>query len=159
MIDGAGMFGGTMGRTLAEIDQFNNAGQFVAALSKRMIIGGSVNYMISTVPLLGYVFVTGGYTYSFYYIFSNKYSNKNKKFREIRNMTLGVASSVGSAIVGATIGQTLIPVPILGAFIGGFVGGFIGEMGGRAVNQILETQKFKQTIEQLNKTIQPQGYW
>ena len=143
MVDNVNLVGGTMGRTLAEIDQFDNAGDFVATLSKRMIVGGSISYMISSVPLLGYIFITGGYTYSFYYIFNNKYSNSSKKLREVRNMTLNAASSVGSGIVGALIGQSLIPIPVLGAFIGGFIGGFVGEFGGRAVNDLLETVKFK----------------
>jgi hypothetical protein len=96
------------------------------SLSKRTVIGGSFNYLLMQVPLLGYVFVTGGFTYTFYYIFSNKYANTDKKMREIRNITIGSATSVSSGIIGAMIGQTLIPVPMLGAFIGGLVGGFLG---------------------------------
>lgn len=98
----------------------------MTSLSKRTIIGGSFNYLLTSVPLLGYVFVTGGFTYTFYYIFSNQYANSDKKLRELRNVTLGSAASVGSGLIGAAVGQTLIPVPVLGAFVGGLVGGFIG---------------------------------
>ena len=85
-----------------------------------------MSYMINAVPLLGYLFITGGFTYSFYYIFSNKYSNTGKKFRDLGNMTIGTGCSLGSGLLGAVVGQSLIPVPGLGAFIGGFVGGFLG---------------------------------
>lgn len=100
-------------------------------LSRRTLIAGSMSYMINAVPILGYLFISGGFTYSFYYIFSNKYSNSSKKFRELGNMTLTTASSVGSGLLGAVIGQTMIPIPGVGAFVGGLVGGFLGEFGGR----------------------------
>ena len=51
MVDNVNLVGGTMGRTLAEINQFDNAGDFVATVSKRMIVWGSISYMISSVPL------------------------------------------------------------------------------------------------------------
>lgn len=126
MIDNINVIGGTMGRSLAEIGDYDSVGQFMGTLSKRMMIGGSLNYMLTSVPLLGYIFITGGYTYSFYYIFKNKYANSDKKLREIKHMTIGTASSIGSGLLGATVGQTLIPIPVLGAFIGGFIGGFLG---------------------------------
>lgn len=115
-----------MGKCLAEIDMYDNVGDFMVSLSKRTIIGGSFNYLIMSVPLLGYVFVTGGFSYTFYYIFSNQYANSDKKLRELRNVTIGSATSLGSGLLGATVGQSLIPIPVLGAFIGGLVGGFIG---------------------------------
>lgn len=96
------------------------------SLSKRTVIGGSFNYLLMQVPLLGYVFVTGGFTYTFYYIFTNKYANSDKKMRELRNVTIGSATSIGSGLIGAAIGQTLIPIPMLGAFVGGLIGGFVG---------------------------------
>ena len=105
---------------------YDNVGDFMVSLSKRTIIGGSFNYLIMSVPLLGYVFVTGGFSYTFYYIFSNQYANSDKKLRELRNVTIGSATSLGSGLLGATVGQSLIPIPVLGAFIGGLVGGFIG---------------------------------
>ena len=80
MIDNINAVGGVMGRSLAEIGDYDSPTQFMATLSKRMVVGGSINYMLTSVPLLGYVLVTGGYTYSFYYIFTNKYANAEKKF-------------------------------------------------------------------------------
>jgi uncharacterized membrane protein len=112
-------------------------------LSKRTIVGGSVTYMINTVPILGYIFITGGFTYSFYYIFSNKFSNKKKKLRDLGNMTIGTATSIGSGILGAAIGQTLIPIPVLGTFIGGFIGGFLGEFGGRKICGLIDSARLK----------------
>lgn len=148
-----------MGKCLAEIDMYDDVGQFMVSLSKRTIIGGSFNYILMSVPLLGYVFVTGGFTYTFYYIFTNQYANSDRKLRQLRNVTIGSATSIGSSLIGATIGQTLIPIPILGAFIGGLVGGFLGEFGARAFSNIIESARFKETIEQMSNTIQPKGYW
>ena len=159
MIDNVNAFGGTMGRSLAEIGDYKSVGQFMGTLSKRVLIGGSLNYMLTSVPLLGYVFITGGYSYSFYYIFKNKYANTSKKFREIGHITLGAASSIGSGLLGATIGQSLIPIPVLGAFIGGFVGGFIGELSARTLNNFLETSRYKDLIAELYGTIEPNGEW
>ena len=115
-----------MGRCLAEIDKYQNVGHFMADLSRRTLVGGSMGYMINAVPLLGYLFISGGCTYSFYYIFSNKYANKVKKMRDLGNMTIGTAASLGSGLLGAAVGQILIPIPGVGAFVGGFVGGFLG---------------------------------
>lgn len=50
-------------------------------------------------------------------------------------------------------------MPVLGAFIGGLVGGFIGEFGARAISNVLESARFKDTIEEMRNTIQPKGYW
>jgi hypothetical protein len=118
--------GGSLGKCLADINEYENASDFMMDLSKGAAISGSFNYIISTVPIVGYLFVTGGYTYSFYAIFTNKYSTFGKKFQQVGNMTIDTASSLGSGILGAFVGQSLIPVPVLGAFIGGVVGGFIG---------------------------------
>jgi hypothetical protein len=49
-------------------------------ISKGIAISGSFSYVINTIPLIGYLFVTGGYTISFYAIFSNKFSSFKKKF-------------------------------------------------------------------------------
>jgi hypothetical protein len=51
----------------------------MVSLSRRTIVGGSFNYLLMKVPLLSYIFITGGFTYTFYYIFANKYANTNKK--------------------------------------------------------------------------------
>lgn len=126
MIDNLNILGGTMGRCLAEIDKYKNVGHFMADLSRRTVLAGSMSYMINAVPILGYLFISGGFTYSFYYIFSNKYANKAKKFRDLGNITVGTASSFGSGVLGAIVGQSLIPIPGVGAFVGGFVGGFLG---------------------------------
>lgn len=81
LLENVGVVGGSMGKCLAEIDTYDNVGDFAISLSKRTVIGSSFNYLLMQVPLLGYLFVTGGFTYTFYYIFSNKYANINKKMR------------------------------------------------------------------------------
>lgn len=129
------------------------------SLSKRTLVGGSFNYLLMKIPLLGYIFVTGGFTYTFYSIFTNDYTNSSKKLKQLGNVTMGSASSAGSGFIGATIGQSLIPVPVLGAFIGALVGGFIGDFGARKINEKIDQAKFNKTIRNLRETIQPRGYW
>lgn len=126
MLNNVGTIGGSLGKCIADINNYDSASDFMMDLTKGAAISGTFNYLIYNVPLVGYLFVTGGYTYTFYSIFTNKYSTFGKKFQEIGNMTIDTASSVGSGIIGAFVGQSLIPVPVLGAFIGGVVGGFVG---------------------------------
>ena len=95
-------------------------------LSKRTAISGSINYLLQAIPMLGYIFVAGGFTYSFYYIFTNKVSDNKRKFEDIGKITIDTASTIGSGFLGAIVGQSLIPVPVLGAFIGGVVGSLVG---------------------------------
>lgn len=118
--------GGSLGKSLANIKNYKSPADFMLDISKGIAISGSFSYIISSVPLIGYLFVTGGYTISFYSIFSNHFSSSKKKFQEIGNATIDTASSIGSGILGAFVGQTFIPVPILGAFVGSMIGGFIG---------------------------------
>ncbi len=126
MLNNVTTIGGSLGKCLADINKYDSATDFMMDLSKGAAISGTFNYLIYNIPLIGYLFVTGGYTYSFYSIFSNKYSTFEKKFQQMGNLTIDTASSFGSGFLGAFIGQTLIPVPVVGAFIGGLVGGFIG---------------------------------
>lgn len=133
MVDHVSTVGGTLGRCLADIKHYNSMGEFVLDLSKRTIISGSFNYVATNIPLIGLIFVTGGFTYSFYYILSNQMVTKRRKMQDIGFMTLDAASSLGSGILGAVIGQSLIPIPFLGAFVGGLIGGFVGEAGGKKI--------------------------
>jgi len=133
MTDHIGTVGGALGKCLADIKNYDSAGDFMFDLSKKSFINGTFNYIATNIPLIGIMFASGGYTYSMYSIFSNKNVNKKKKFQEIGFMTVDTASSLGSGLLGATIGQSVIPIPFVGAFIGGFIGGFIGELGSRAI--------------------------
>ncbi len=126
VLSNVGVIGGSLGKCIADIKDYNSASDFMMDLTKGAAISGTFNYLIYNVPLVGYLFVTGGYTYTFYSIFSNKYSTFGKKVEEIGNLTIDTATSVSSGILGAFVGQSLIPVPFLGAFIGGVVGGFVG---------------------------------
>jgi hypothetical protein len=72
--------GGSLGKSLANIRNYESPTDFMLDISKGIAISGSFSYIINTIPLIGYLFVTGGYTISFYAIFSNKFSNSKKKF-------------------------------------------------------------------------------
>eukprot|EP00919_Chromeraceae_sp_WS-2016_P070049 GHVR01166085.1.p1 GENE.GHVR01166085.1~~GHVR01166085.1.p1 ORF type:complete len:127 (+),score=8.53 GHVR01166085.1:874-1254(+) len=126
MISNVSTVGGSLGKCLANIRKYKNVTDFMFDLTKNTAVGGTFNYLVSNVPIIGYLLVTGGYSISFYSIFSNQMSNRTKKIQEIGNITIDTASSIGSGILGAVIGQSLIPIPILGAFVGGVVGSFVG---------------------------------
>jgi len=93
--------------------------------------------MMTAIPILGYLFTTGGYTYSFYTIFNNKFSTFDKKLQQIGVATLNTVSSLSTGIVGGFLGQAFIPIPIVGAFIGGLIGGLIGAVGGHFASNLI----------------------
>ena len=152
-------FGGALGKCLASIKSYDSPGEFMFDLSKRSIVNGTFNYVATTIPLIGIMFATGGYTYTLYAIFSNKIVNKKSKMKQAGFITVDILSSFGSGFLGAVVGQSVIPIPFLGAFIGGMVGGFIGEMGAKVISAKLESHRFKEIIKQLELSIQPGGYW
>ena len=118
--------GGAMGKCLADIEKYDTVTDFVFDLSKRSVISGTFNYVATRVPLIGILFVTGGFSLTLFGIFSNDSVNFNKKFQQVGYVTFDVASTIGTGLLGAAVGQALIPVPFLGAFLGAFVGGFVG---------------------------------
>ncbi len=79
ILNNVSAIGGSLGKCIADINNYNSASDFMMDLSKGAAISGTFNYLIYNVPLIGYLFVTGGYTYTFYSIFSNKYSSFGKK--------------------------------------------------------------------------------
>ena len=100
-------------------------------------MNGSFNYIVSNIPLVGTLVITGGYTITLYNIFNNKVVNKKKKFQQAGFRTFDIASLLGTGLLGFVVGQTLIPIPLVGAIVGGFVGGFIGDKGGKAITSKL----------------------
>jgi hypothetical protein len=129
--------GGAMGKCLADINKYESVTDFVFDISKRSVVSGTFNYVASRVPLIGILFVTGGYSLTLFGIFSNESVNYSKKFQQVGYVTFDVASTIGTSLLGAAVGQALIPVPFLGAFLGAFVGGFVGEVGGKAIIKII----------------------
>ena len=115
-----------MGKCLADIDKYDTVTDFVFDISKRSVISGTFNYVATKIPVLGILFVTGGFSLTLFGIFSNDSVNYNKKFQQVGYVTFDVASTIGTGLLGAAVGQALIPVPFLGAFLGAFVGGFVG---------------------------------
>jgi hypothetical protein len=151
--------GGSLGRCLADINKYESVGDFVFDLSKRSVISGGFNYVATQVPLVGILFVTGGFSYTLFGIFSKEHTTNTKKFQQVGYVTFDVASTIGTGLLGAAIGQALIPVPFLGAFVGAMVGGFVGEMSGKAFINFLESRRFEKMISELYRTMQPAGYW
>lgn len=118
--------GGSIGYCLANIDKYESTAQFMAHMSKRAALGSSFSLLMVTLPIMSLIFIAGGFSYSFYYIFQNKNNNLKRKFQQIGNVVIDAGSTIGAGILGVFIGQALIPVPFVGAIIGGIVGGLVG---------------------------------
>jgi hypothetical protein len=82
--------------------------------------------MLSTVPLIGYFFIAGSFSYKFYNIFKNKSIDNRRKFEEMSSVAITTTTIIGSSITGALVGQALIPIPVFGAFVGSVIGGYLG---------------------------------
>lgn len=98
-------------------------------MSKTTAIYGTISIMMAEVPIISYLIIAGGFTYSFYVTFKNGATSKIKKAKLIGNATLTAVGSIGSTIGGILLGQALLPIPFLGAFVGGVLGGFFGTKG------------------------------
>lgn len=79
MLNNVSAIGGSLGKCIADINDYKSASDFMMDLTRGAAISGTFNYLIYNVPIVGYLFMTGGYTYTFYYIFTNKYSTFRKK--------------------------------------------------------------------------------
>lgn len=126
--------GGSLGKCLADINEYHSANQFFLDLSKTAAIYTTISYAMAEIPILSYFIIAGGFTYSFYLACSNEATSSFKKFQQIKNFTMSVVGSVGSTIGGIMLGQAVIPVPFVGAFIGGVLGGFLGTKGVRDIS-------------------------
>jgi|JI10StandDraft_1071094.scaffolds.fasta_scaffold25825_2 hypothetical protein len=129
--------GGSIGKCLADINKYKDANHFLKDLSKNTIIGGSITYILTKVPILSYFMIAGGFTYTFYHTWNNKTTSNRKKVRQVGKVTVTAVGSVGSAVAGSMLGQALIPVPFLGAFVGGVIGGFLGQTGTKLMNKVI----------------------
>lgn len=130
-------FGGSVGKCLANINKYKSANAFLLDLSTSTLIGGSLTFALTQVPILQYFIIAGGFTYSFYYTFHNKTTSTKKKLKQLGKTSVTAVGSVGSAVAGMMLGQTLIPVPFLGAFVGGVIGGFLGATGTNLMTKLM----------------------
>ena len=119
----------------------------------------SLNMMFAEIPILGYFFVAGSFSYSFYNIYNNKVTDSSKKMKEFSRVSLTTVGAVGASITGAIVGQALIPVPVLGAFVGGVLGGYCGEKGTKVIAKKIDNSQFSSIIEYLLKHIRQNRYW
>jgi hypothetical protein len=129
--------GGNLGKCLANINKYKDANHFLKDLSKYTIIGGSISYILSKVPILSYLIIAGGFSYTFYHTWSNRTTSNMKKAKQIGKDTVSAVGSVGSSVAGMMIGQSLIPIPFLGVFVGGVIGGFLGQTGMKLINKLI----------------------
>lgn len=138
--------GGNLGRCIADINKYKSANHFLKDLSTSTIIGGSMTYILTKVPILSYFVIAGGLTYTFYHTLHNKATSKLKKAKQVGKVTLTSVSAVGTTVAGMMIGQTLIPIPFLGAFVGGVIGGFLGQTGTNVMTKLMNKESFRNLI-------------
>lgn len=136
-LDAYATVGGNVGKCLAGINNYKNANQFLKDLTKKTMVSGSAMYLMMEIPILGYFFLAGGFTYSFYQAFSNEATNNPKKFKKFTQDTATVFGTASTSIAGMLLGQALIPIPFFGAFLGGVVGGFLGQKSTRTINNLI----------------------
>lgn len=70
---------GVIGRCLYLMKKYNSAADFFTDLSKRAILSKSMEQIMMSVPILGFLLAAGTFTKTFYNIFSNKFSTDSKK--------------------------------------------------------------------------------
>lgn len=152
--------GGSVGKCLANINKYKSANHFFMDLSTNTIIGGSVGYILSEVPILSYFIIAGGLTYTFYHTFSNKATSKLKKLKQLSKTSITAVGAVGSTVAGMMLGQSFIPVPFLGAFVGGVIGGFLGATGTNLMTKLMNKESFKNLINYLLANVSMDGtHW
>ncbi len=134
---------------MADINKYKSANAFLQDLSASTIIGGSMSFILSQVPILSYFVIAGGLTYTFYHTFNNKATSNKKKLKQFSKTTVTAVGSVGSAVAGMMFGQTLIPIPFLGAFVGGVIGGFLGQTGSNLMTKLMNKESYKNLINYL----------
>ena len=132
--------GGSLGKCLVDIDQYESANQFFAELSKTAMIGGSITILLQQIPIFNYFIIAGGLSFTVYRSYKDEITSSQKKMKHIGSASIVAVGSVGSTATGMVIGQMLIPVLFLGAFIGGMIGGYIGEKGSREITSIINNQ-------------------
>ena len=147
--DYASTIGSALGKTLANIKDYDNAGDFAFDLSKKAAITGTIKLIATKFPILAIMMITGGYSLTFYQLYNNDVIDNELKLKQIGLMTLDMGTKVGASLLGAVVGQTLIPIPIVGAFIGSVFGGFVGSVGATTLVEGLETIHFNHMVDNL----------
>lgn len=129
--------GGSLGNCLANLNKYDSVQSFLTDFSKTALVSTSLNFIVSNIPMIGYVLVTGGFSLTFYQILKNNFKNDKRKLQDLGTMLLGSTTSLGTGFIGGLIGSAFIPIPVLGFFLGGLVGGFIGGVTSNAIMKSL----------------------
>ena len=70
---------GVIGRCLYLMKRYVHAADFFQDLSKRAILSKSIEEILHTFPIVGFLMAAGSFGKAFYRIFSNKFSTDSKK--------------------------------------------------------------------------------
>lgn len=139
--------------------KYTEAADFFRDLSQRAVLAKSIQEIMQTFPIVGFLMAAGSFGRAFYQIFSNKFSTDSKKLAQITGFTIKTGATIGTSILGAFVGQALIPVPVVGALVGTVVGGLLGERGCREVTSMISSVKFENMIDYLERTIIQHNHW
>jgi hypothetical protein len=80
-IDNLTNTGGTLGKCLVDITKYSTATEFLKDISQRAILAHSFNTVFQRIPILGYLFIAGSLTYSFYSVMKNSMNTNGKKLK------------------------------------------------------------------------------
>lgn len=133
--------GDSLGKCLANFQNYDSVNSFVKDFSKKIAISGSISYIVFKIPSFGTLMVIGGFSYNLYNIITSDYKNNKNKFNDVQKITIKTSASVGGGIIGAAVGQAFIPIPVVGMFLGGLVGGFLSTLGSNKAFQFLKNKK------------------
>ena len=71
--------GGSLGNCLADLNKYDSFQSFFTDFSKNAVISTSLNFVVSNIPLIGYILVTGGFSLTFYNLLKNDFKNDQRK--------------------------------------------------------------------------------
>jgi hypothetical protein len=73
--------GGTLGKCLVDINKYTDTSDFLKDISQRAILAHSFQTIFQKIPILGYLFIAGSLSYSFYSVVKNKMNSTDKKIK------------------------------------------------------------------------------
>lgn len=97
-------FGGSLGKCLVDIDQYESANDFFADLSRTAMVGGSITILLEEIPILHYFIIAGGLSYTVYKTYQDEITSSLRKMKQIGKASFLAAGSVTAIIAGMMIG-------------------------------------------------------
>lgn len=96
--------GGSLGVFLVNINKFKSAGEFLKAFSQGVVVGGTISVLLQEVPILNYIIIAGGLTYTAYVNYKDEITTSMRKMKQIGRASVMAVGAVGSTVTGMIIG-------------------------------------------------------